>query len=109
MGFPLCDILTSTSLNKSHLLGQLPVSKPVLKKRAKEKLKIHWDRCRANKFPPIVAVSAKYFRLIVCRISRIGIGFFFRVRLFACFFRPAQRMSGRIRHLFLLRLVRYLR
>ncbi|GER38841.1 RNA-directed RNA polymerase L [Striga asiatica] len=30
------EILTSTSLTKSHLLVQLPVSKPVLKKRAKE-------------------------------------------------------------------------
>lgn len=100
-------ILTSTSLTKSHLLGQLPVSKPVLKKRAKEKLKIHWDRCSANSFPQIVAVSAKYFDSKFA--GRIGIGFFFRVRLFACFFRPAQRMSGRIRHLFLLRLVRYLR
>lgn len=94
--------LTSTSLTKSHLLGQLPVSKPVLKKRAKEKLKfIGIDAA------PIVAVSAKYFDSKFA--GRIGIGFFFRVRLFACFFRPAQRMSGRIRHLFLLRLVRYLR
>jgi len=69
MEFPLCYILTSTSLTKSHLLGQLPVSKPVRQKKAKEKLKIHWDRCSANSFPPIVAVSASYFvlRFKVCR------------------------------------------
>lgn len=48
MEFPLCYILTSTSLTKSHLLGQLPVSKPVLKKRTKEKKKMNWDRCSAN-------------------------------------------------------------
>ncbi|KAG5583972.1 hypothetical protein H5410_044406 [Solanum commersonii] len=62
----------------TFLLSQLPVSKPVLKKRTKEKLNIHLYRCSANYFLPIVAVTA-------------------------------QQMSGRIRHLFILRLVCYLR